>query len=86
MKIRRALVHVVTKLNLQLPPQKDGPATSTIPAEDYIEILCNSQVLSPADDLASVQKYYCKPGTDVVLYYKRKQVWMEKKAEFKKQN
>lgn len=83
MKMRRALLHVVNKLNLQLPPQKDN-SNASIAAEDYLEILCNDQVLSPADDLASVQKYFCKPGTELIFHYKRKQMWLDKKAEFKR--
>ncbi|KAF9981383.1 hypothetical protein BGZ65_004005 [Modicella reniformis] len=41
--------------------------------ENWLEILCNDQVLSPTMSLATIRTHYWKSGSDVVLTYRYKQ-------------
>ncbi|KAG0364651.1 hypothetical protein BGZ54_007287 [Gamsiella multidivaricata] len=40
--------------------------------ENWLEILCNDQVLSPTTTLATIRTHYWKTGSDVVLTYRYK--------------
>ncbi|KAG0208294.1 hypothetical protein BGX28_000686 [Mortierella sp. GBA30] len=41
--------------------------------ENWLEVLCNDQVLSPTMTLATIRSHYWKTGSDVVLTYRYKQ-------------
>ncbi|KAF9357749.1 hypothetical protein BGX26_003145 [Mortierella sp. AD094] len=44
----------------------------TLRPENWLEILCNDQVLSPTTTLATIRTHYWKAGSDVVLTYRYK--------------
>jgi len=52
-----------------------------IAAEDYLEILCHNQVLSPNDDLAAIKSFVWKKGGDMELFYRRKKEWQTSKLK-----
>ncbi|KAI8352354.1 hypothetical protein B0O80DRAFT_488182 [Mortierella sp. GBAus27b] len=41
--------------------------------ENWVEVLCNDQVLAPTTTLATIRAHYWKSGSDVVLTYRYKQ-------------
>ncbi|ORX45759.1 WD40 repeat-like protein [Piromyces finnis] len=83
LRIRKVITYVVDKLNLSKTTlSKANRASSVslseintsntggIKAENWIEILCNEEVLDPSTTLATCKNHYSKTSGDVVLYYR----------------
>lgn len=81
-KIRKVLDHIQKTLSLQLPLDKQ--TGHPIPIDQYLEIVCNSQVLEPGDDLATVKTFVWKAGGEMLLYYQRKECFLHEKACYSK--
>ncbi|KAF8533140.1 hypothetical protein BDD12DRAFT_866837 [Trichophaea hybrida] len=52
------------------PELNDGEETPRY--EDWLELVCNNQVVAPTMTLATMRSYIWKTGGDVVLYYRKK--------------
>jgi len=61
LRVAKVTVYVVNKLNLKL---------TDIEPVDYIEILCNNEVITPETSLATVKKFYWKSSEEVMLKYR----------------
>ncbi|KAK5821604.1 hypothetical protein F5H01DRAFT_305181 [Linnemannia elongata] len=72
LRIRKVLAHVVEKLALQ-EEEDEAMRQDVLRPENWLEILCHEQVLSPTMTLATVRTHYWKTGSDVVLSYRYKQ-------------
>ena len=49
----------------------DSPnGENTLKPEEYIELYCQDQLISPVMTLASIHRHVWKTGGDVVIYYK----------------
>jgi len=83
LRIRKVISYVVDKLNLsKTSPPKVNKASSAslsdlntsnadgIKAENWIEILCNDEVLDPSTTLATCRNHYSKTSGDVILCYR----------------
>ena len=62
--IRKVCTYIIGKLNLE-----QGPG---VLAEDLVEIMCNSQLVSADMSLATVSAFVWKRGDDVQLQYRVK--------------
>ena len=54
--------------------------TRVSPAE-YLELLCQDQVLDPSLDLAAIKTFYWKSGGDMMLYYRRRAIFRQNDQE-----
>jgi len=61
LRVAKVTVYVVNKLNLKL---------TDVEPVDYIEILCNNEVITPETSLATVKKFYWKSSEEVMLKYR----------------
>ncbi|KAF9915766.1 hypothetical protein BX616_005440 [Lobosporangium transversale] len=66
-------VSIVTKTGEQEEEEEEFWRQEALRPENWLEILCNDQVLSPTMTLATVRTHYWKTGSDVVLTYRYKQ-------------
>jgi WD repeat-containing protein 48 len=53
--------------------EEEAMRQDSLRPENWLEILCHEQVLSPTMTLATVRTHYWKTGSDVVLSYRYKQ-------------
>ncbi|KAF9122597.1 hypothetical protein BGW39_009634 [Mortierella sp. 14UC] len=53
--------------------EEEAMRQDTLRPENWLEILCHEQVLTPTMTLATVRTHYWKTGSDVVLTYRYKQ-------------
>ena len=60
--IRKVCVYVISKLNLDTPPD--------VAPDELVEIVCNGEVLDPKMSLATVKEHVWKRGDDVQLQYR----------------
>jgi len=57
--------------------EEDVPRIS---ASEYLELLCQDQVLEPSLDLAAIKTFFWKASGDMVLYYRRRSPYREQAA------
>ncbi|KAL6041724.1 Serine/threonine-protein kinase smu1 [Balamuthia mandrillaris] len=88
------LSHSATDSPTSAQPSSSSFVSPSSPAaiaeEDYIEILCNNQVLQPDDDLATIKTFVWKRtgggrDAELTLHYRRKQQWLATPASFTSQ-
>lgn len=65
LRVRKILSYVAERIE---PPA--GPDDVKMEAEEYLELYCNDQKLSPKMSLATLRTHIWKGGNDIVLYYK----------------
>ncbi|KAF9435757.1 hypothetical protein BGZ76_005593 [Entomortierella beljakovae] len=53
-------------------PEEESLRQDILRPENWLDILCNDQVLSPTTTLATIRAYYWKSASDVVLTYRYK--------------
>ncbi|OUM65273.1 hypothetical protein PIROE2DRAFT_69119 [Piromyces sp. E2] len=83
LRVRKIISYVVDKLNLSKSSQSKVNKASSISlsdlntanvdgikAENWIEILCNDEVLDPSTTLATCRNHYSKTSGDVILCYR----------------
>jgi len=78
-KVSKIIHYVVNKLDLKLP-KKEGEDT-TIPPEEFLEIVCNNQVLSIDASLATVKVFIWKSGEDMNLQYRHTEKYISEKLK-----
>ncbi|KAF2739819.1 WD repeat protein-like protein [Polyplosphaeria fusca] len=66
LRARKILAYVAERI--EPPPEKDDP--DQIRPEEYLELYCNNQLISPLMTLASIRAHVWRGGGDVLLYYK----------------
>lgn len=64
LRARKILGYVAERIE----PAQD-PATA-MPAEDYLELYCNNQLIPPKMTLATIRTHIWRGGGDVLLHYK----------------
>jgi hypothetical protein len=81
LRIRKVISYIVDKLNLSKTPKINKASSLSlsdlitssidgIKAENWIEVLCNNEVLDPTVTLATCKNYYQKTGGEVILLYR----------------
>ncbi|KAG4092545.1 WD40 repeat-like protein [Neocallimastix lanati (nom. inval.)] len=81
LRIRKVISYVVDKLNLTKIPKTNKASNVSlselnstsidgVKAENWIEILCNDEVLDPSTTLATCRNHYQKSSGDVILLYR----------------
>jgi hypothetical protein len=69
LRARKVLSYVVSKLNLEIPPHMQRPGLDKV--VDYLELLCDEQLVPPEMNLMSVQKFLAKSSSgDLTLHYR----------------
>ncbi|KAL9608344.1 MAG: hypothetical protein Q9167_006816 [Letrouitia subvulpina] len=77
LRAKKILFYVAERL--EPPHELQGP--DSLKPEEYLELYCQNQLVSPTTTLATLKAYVWKTVGDVVLYYKSngKKPWLEKK-------
>jgi len=74
LRARKVLSYAVSKLGLQDPPPnmlRDGLPNTV----DYLELLCQDQIVPPEMNLMSIRKFLAKSTDDLTLHYRWKESW-----------
>ncbi|KAI8715705.1 hypothetical protein NCS52_01078800 [Fusarium sp. LHS14.1] len=66
LRVRKILAYIAERVE---PPLEEGEEETHKP-EEYLELYCNDQLLSPVTTLATLRTHLWKGGNDIVLYYK----------------
>merc|ERR1712137_359588 len=75
--VKKILGYVVTTLGVSLPivPGESETEEVKVAPEDYLELLCNGELLDITLDLAAIKTFYWKSGNDIILNYRRKEIY-----------
>ncbi|RCI12620.1 hypothetical protein L249_0317 [Ophiocordyceps polyrhachis-furcata BCC 54312] len=66
LRVKKILAYVAEKMDEQMESQEpDG-----LMPEDYLELYCNDQLLSPTMSLTTIRAHVWKGGNDIIMYYK----------------
>ncbi|KAF4976551.1 hypothetical protein FZEAL_6785 [Fusarium zealandicum] len=66
LRVRKILSYVAERI--EPPPEEQEE--DTLRPEEYLELYCNDQVLSPVTTLATLRAHIWKGGNDIILHYK----------------
>ncbi|KAF5020246.1 hypothetical protein F66182_7724 [Fusarium sp. NRRL 66182] len=66
LRVRKILSYVAERIE----PPLEEPEQETLKPEEYLELYCNDQLLSPVTTLATLRTHLWKGGNDIALYYK----------------
>ncbi|PFH60307.1 hypothetical protein XA68_11153 [Ophiocordyceps unilateralis] len=66
LRVKKILAYVAEKMEEQTESEEpDG-----LMPEDYLELYCNDQLLSPTMSLTTIRAHVWKGGNDIIMYYK----------------
>ncbi|KAK7403457.1 hypothetical protein QQX98_010778 [Neonectria punicea] len=66
LRVKKILAYVAERIE----PPLDEPDPDALKPEEYLELYCNDQLLSPMTSLAALRTHIWKGGSDIVLHYK----------------
>ncbi|KAF4447646.1 hypothetical protein F53441_8850 [Fusarium austroafricanum] len=66
LRVRKILSYVAERIE----PPLEEPEENLMRPEEYLELYCNEQLLSPVTTLATLRTHLWKGGNDIVLHYK----------------
>ncbi|KAF4587625.1 WD repeat protein [Ophiocordyceps camponoti-floridani] len=66
LRVKKILAYVAEKIEEQVESEE---ADGLMP-EEYLELYCNDQLLSPTMSLTTIRAHVWKGGNDIVMYYK----------------
>ncbi|KAJ4267356.1 hypothetical protein NW762_003461 [Fusarium torreyae] len=66
LRVRKILSYVAERIE----PPLEEPEENPLRPEEYLELYCNEQLLSPVTTLATLRTHLWKGGNDIVLHYK----------------
>ncbi|KAH8731030.1 hypothetical protein GQ44DRAFT_643146 [Phaeosphaeriaceae sp. PMI808] len=69
LRARKILGYVVDRIE-QAPTKEEAEAEGRLKPEEYLELWCNGQLISPTMTLASLRAHVWRGGGDVLLHYK----------------
>ncbi|KAH6877277.1 hypothetical protein B0T10DRAFT_190407 [Thelonectria olida] len=65
LRVKKILAYVAERIE----PQPEEPEEDALRPEEYLELYCNEQLLSPTTSLAALRTHLWKGGSDIVLHY-----------------
>ncbi|KAI5457303.1 hypothetical protein BGZ63DRAFT_428021 [Mariannaea sp. PMI_226] len=66
LRVKKIIAYVAERIE----PPLDEPDPDALKPEEYLELYCNEQLLSPMTSLAALRTHLWKGGSDIVLHYK----------------
>ncbi|KAK0645315.1 UBP9-binding protein [Lasiodiplodia hormozganensis] len=66
LRARKIMAYVAERI--EPPPEQPDP--NALRPEEYLELYCNNQLISPTMTLATIRAHVWRGGGDVILYYK----------------
>ncbi|KAM5382851.1 hypothetical protein ACJZ2D_002242 [Fusarium nematophilum] len=66
LRVRKILAYIAERIE----PPLEEPEPDALKPEEYLELYCNDQLLTPVTTLATLRTHIWKGGNDIVLHYK----------------